>query len=221
MLLACLVVLASGAALSASASPMPYPLPANFSFGNCGSLPGAVIIRGCEVPVTLAAKVSVRCSTQAGCDPGCAKSALAQGVFSRYEARLSGGGAPPPPARAPAAAAAVTSQPPPAVGAAAAEPGSATRFWWVLNNTNCNLHDLRGPNGPKCSAAAGVAACKTACEAHPDCGAFLLSTLKGGGFQLKNSSCWGDIGPLPSSDFGDNLYISENATRGARRTSFL
>ena len=187
-----LLLLASGAALSApaAAAPMPYPLPANFSFGNCGDLPPAVSIPGCMVPVALAAKVSVRCSSAAGCDPGCATSALAQGVFSRYEARLSGGGGAPPPPPA------VIAQQTPPIGAAA----GGTRFWWRLNNTNCNLHDLRD-----FSCAAGPTACKAACEAHPDCGAFLLS--KGGGIQVKNSSCWSDIGSLPSSDFGDNLYI--------------
>ena len=181
-------------ARAAQGSPLPFPLPANFSFGICGDLPPGVSVAGCSAPVALAAKISVRCSTGAGCDTGCAKSALAQGVFARYEARLSGGGAPP--------------APPVALASAVAPPRPATtavggRFWWRLNNTNCNLHDLAGAG---CSTAGGPAACKATCEAHPDCGGFLLYTHTGG-MALKNSSCWADVGPLPAADAGDDLFV--------------
>ena len=180
-------------AIAATANPLPYPLPANISFGICGDLPAGVSVPGCEAPVALAAKITVKCSTSAGCDAGCASSALAQGVFARFEARLGGGGAPPAPPVAPASAAAVAPQPATAGG----------RYWWRLNNTNCNLHDLPGT---RCSTAGGPAACKKACEANPDCGGFLLYS-KAGNMALKNSTCWADVGPLPTIDDGDDLFI--------------
>ena len=165
-------------------NPLPFPLPLNFSFG-VAACEGKGI-PGCYAAVPVAPKVSIRCSTQAGCTPGCGGSKLFQAAFSRYEARLSGG--------APTPAAAERSQP---------RPSSAAQQYWVLNNTNCNLHDTGV--GMKCSAADTIDQCKAKCVAAPGCGGFLL--YKDGRKATKNASCWDDVGPLPSSDFGDNLYI--------------
>ena len=178
-------------AIAATANPLPYPLPANISFGRCGDIPAGVTVPGCSASVTLAAKVAVRCATAAGCDSGCASSSLAQGVFARYEARLSGGGAPPPPPMV---------QPIVSTDPAAAAKGQ--RFWWRLNDTNCNLHDL---HSVRCHS---IDDCKTKCEASPSCGAFLMYTKNSPPtFAAKNATCWSDIGPLPPSDDGDDLFI--------------
>jgi hexosaminidase len=71
----------------------------------------------------------------------------------------------------------------------------------VLNNTNCNLHDL----ALQCTGLS-IDQCKTRCEADPGCAGFLY-TPKTGSFQLKNASCWVDVGPLPPADYGDELYV--------------
>eukprot|EP01052_Picozoa_sp_SAG31_P020621 SAG31_NODE_1559_length_7882_cov_4.247591_6_plen_339_part_00 len=165
----------------------------NISYGICGDLPAGVHPPGCTTSVTLATKVSLKCSAQLGCDSGCAQSRFVQGVFARYETRLSGGGAPPAP---PGTDEVPTRQP----------DYDQERFWWRLNNTNCNLHDMRDI---KCPKEAGVEGCKTACEAHPDCGGFLLYT-KTGTMAPKNSTCWADVGPLPATDNGDDLFVMRN-----------
>ena len=186
-----LVILAA----ATQAVPMPYPLPASIRFGTCGDLPPGVSIPGCTTSVALAPKVSVRCSTEQGCSAGCAQSKLAQGVFARYEARLGAQGegntyamgTTPSDVQAPSQ---------PAAGA------TSDVYWWALNNTNCNLHDM--PN-TSCSAAGGVAGCKATCARLPACGGFLH--YPNGHMALKNATCWDDVGPLPASDAGDMLYV--------------
>lgn len=159
---------------------------------------------GCTSSVGLAAKVAVQCSSKPGCDSGCAQSKFVQRVFARYEARLSGGGAPPP---APPPGAKIVHQ----GDQELAQPEQATRvlqdhgqrYWWRLNNSNCNLHDMTDVH---CAVADGPEGCKHTCEAHPDCGGFLFYT-KTGSMAAKNLTCWSDIGPLPPSDDGDDLFI--------------
>jgi hypothetical protein len=170
-----------------SAVPMPFPLPANFSFGWCGLDP-TVLPGTCTTSVRLASKVSVSCSTKPGCAPNCEKSVLFQGAFARYEARLGGGGE--------AFPAAAIEQPERAVGK------SKVNNWWRLNNTNCNLHDVRNVS----CATLTISQCQAKCEASPDCGAFLFYS-KTGRMAIKDTTCWGDIGPLPASDYGDDLFI--------------
>jgi hypothetical protein len=57
--------------------------------------------------------------------------------------------------------------------------------WWLLNNSNCNLHDTG--NMGSCPPTMSVDDCKKVCEAHPDCGGFLFYT-KDHSFALKNVS---------------------------------
>ena len=142
MLLLCAYVVAlCSSASPVTAFPLPYPIPANISFGICGDLPSGVSVPGCTSSVGLAAKVEVQCSDKPGCDSGCAQSKFVQGVFARYEARLSGGGAPPPPPGAEVVRhggqePAHPEQPAPILG------DHEQRYWWRLNNSNCNLHDM-------------------------------------------------------------------------------
>ena len=51
-----------------------------------------------------------------------------------------------------------------------------------------------------------IAACQATCEAHADCGGFLYYT-QSGRFALKNATCIDDVGPLPPSDAGDDLFV--------------
>ena len=76
-------------------------------------------------------------------------------------------------------------------------------MWWRLNNTNCNLHDMTDVT---CKAGETIAACQATCEAHADCGGFLYYT-QSGRFALKNATCIDDVGPLPPSDAGDDLFV--------------
>lgn len=187
--------------------PLPFPLPAKFSFGLCGSDP--TIMPGCLVDMTLAAQVTVSCSTAAGCDPGCHTSALAQGALSRYAAALSGETAQARPAGrvkdgGPSSEAhPVVARREARIDGGASSPSSGPAYWWRLNNTNCNLHDM--PN-LACQANGTLDACKKTCAANADCGGFLYYS-KTGEFALKNRTCWDDIGPLPESDYGDDLFV--------------
>ena len=173
----------------ASATPMPFPLPANISFGSCGTLNPSVLPGLCSTSVTLASKVSIRCSKQ--CSPNCQQSALFQQVFARYEARLGGG--------APSAAA---QQP---------QPNHATQktgqkfWWWRLNNTDCNNMDMSS----WCEDMT-IPQCQAKCEANPGCGGFLFYS-KTGKMHLKNTSCWQGIGPLPQIDDGDDLFVMNSS----------
>eukprot|EP00041_Stephanoeca_diplocostata_P026638 m.721384 g.721384 ORF g.721384 m.721384 type:complete len:129 (+) comp23013_c0_seq12:1774-2160(+) len=57
-------------------------------------------------------------------------------------------------------------------------------YWWRLNNTNCNLHDM----SLTCEGKT-IDQCKTVCQNDPACGGFLYYT-KTGKMALKNSTCW-------------------------------
>ena len=172
------------ALVDADSTPLPFPLPANFSVGLCGS--GHDDIPGCATSVRLANQISIRCSTEQGCDPSCQQSALSQGAFSRYEARLGGG---------------VSTQAPNAKEWPVPQARKGQQYWWRLNNTNCDQHDLPG----SCEGLS-IMQCQSKCETTPDCGAFLFYS-KTRKYALKNSTCWDDVGPLPTFDDGDDLFI--------------
>eukprot|EP00041_Stephanoeca_diplocostata_P026640 m.721300 g.721300 ORF g.721300 m.721300 type:complete len:409 (+) comp23013_c0_seq8:1774-3000(+) len=78
-------------------------------------------------------------------------------------------------------------------------------YWWRLNNTNCNLHDM----SLTCEGKT-IDQCKTVCQNDPACGGFLYYT-KTGKMALKNSTCWGDLAPLPPSDAGDDIFVMHGA----------
>jgi hypothetical protein len=172
-------------------TPMPFPLPTNFSFGVCGVDP--TLMPGCSVAVRLAAKINVRCSTAAGCTPSCATSPLFQDVLARYADRFGD-------THASASAAA---HPPPPLPPPPPQQDGGGEFWWRLNNTNCDQHDTCKSS---CASSLAIDECQKVCEADPSCGGFLYYS-KTHSFALKNASCWDDVGPLPSSDAGDDLFV--------------
>jgi hypothetical protein len=173
-----------------SAMPMPFPLPANFTFGVCGIDPSVLPNNNCTTAVRLASKVSVRCSSQAGCNPNCQSSALFQGVFARYEARLGSGTA---------ASLASTAREKPQAGPKPVGSGTQS-YWWRLNNTDCPGQYLSA----SCSGL-NISQCEAKCVSIPNCGGFLYS--KTGQMNLRNQSCWADIDPLPASDNNDDLFV--------------
>jgi hypothetical protein len=145
----------------------------------------------------------VECDPSPTCSQQCGQSTLFQGTLSRFAARLSGGGAPPDASATTAAAAAAAAAAAINRVAIAASSPRASSTWWRLNNTNCNLHDMTDVT---CKAGEAIAACQATCEAHADCGGFLYYT-QSGRFALKNATCIDDVGPLPPSDAGDDLFV--------------
>lgn len=193
------IVLTLVSVADASVMPMPYPLPANFTFGQCGADSSGMT--GCVTARALAPTVSIVCSKKPTCTAACAGSTLFQGTFSRYASRLGG-------TNAGQSAAAQTQKGTLGTvhrGHIDTKPHeSATSYWWILNKTNCNLHDM----SMTCTNLT-IDQCKIKCEQNAECGGFLYYS-KTGVMALKNSTCWADVGPLPPSDFGDDLFVMRN-----------
>jgi hexosaminidase len=76
-------------------------------------------------------------------------------------------------------------------------------YWWRLNNTNCNLHDM---HDLACPSTHTIPQCQEVCDARADCGGFLYYS-KTHSFALKNASCADDVAPLPAYDAGDDLFL--------------
>jgi hexosaminidase len=178
------------------ALPMPYPLPANFTFGACGFDPN-VELPGCSSVLPLAPSVHVACSSLPGCIPptSCSASALFSEAFSRYGSRLSFGPYTPP-AHPPAPTSTLLQR-------AVAQASRSGTYWWRLNNTNCNLHDM---HDLACPSTHTIPQCQEVCDARADCGGFLYYS-KTHSFALKNASCADDVAPLPAYDAGDDLFL--------------
>ena len=175
--------LTSFSTLSIGAAPIPFPLPQHFSFGSCG--PGMdgpdASPSDCFSAMTLAANFKVVA------DSACvAASPLATAAYARYSTLLSRNAAP-------------------------TVRTTAGSYWWSLNTTNCNLHDL--PHS-ECKPGSSIASCRQHCEATPNCGGFLYYGNTGI-FAMKNTTCNESIAPLPCTpsfqkDCNDTLNVLRN-----------